>query len=113
MLDRLATAVHDPRAPTTNASSRCTRATSGFRSDATARVIARRVPGDSHVRWLVILDRALDPADPGIAAELESAFSQLRALTGLEGSSERKIRACGAIKQKRRASYLDVESRGC
>jgi hypothetical protein len=81
--------------------------------DATARVVARRVPGDSHVRRLVILDRGLDAADPAIRAGLESAPTELRALTGLEGSPERQIRSCGAIKRGRRASYLDVTSRGC
>jgi hypothetical protein len=55
---------------------------------ATARVIARRAPGESQVRWLVILDRGLDPADPGIGAELKLALSELRALTGLEGRGD-------------------------
>jgi hypothetical protein len=106
--------------------------------DTGALVVARRVPGESHVRWLVILDRGLDRADPCVRAELESALTDLRALTGLEqvlgsqpgaGRSEsarlavgsdlgadglvRQICACGAIKKRCRASYLDVKSRGC
>jgi hypothetical protein len=47
-----------------------------------ARVIARRVPGGSQVRWLVIVDQGLDAADPGIRAALEAALAELRAATG-------------------------------
>jgi hypothetical protein len=36
------------------------------------------------VRWLVILDRGLDPGNPVVGAELESALTELRAVTGLE-----------------------------
>ena len=47
-----------------------------------ARVVARRVPGGPQVRWLVILDRELDPADPEVRAGLEAALAELRADTG-------------------------------
>ena len=47
-----------------------------------ARVVARRVPGGPQVRWLVILDRGLDAADPGVRAGLEAALAELRAATG-------------------------------
>jgi hypothetical protein len=47
-----------------------------------ARVVARRLPGGAGIRWLVILDHGLDPADPGVRAGLESALTELRALTG-------------------------------
>ena len=50
--------------------------------EAGARVIARRVPGEPQVRWLVVLDRGLDAADPGIRAGLEAALAELRAATG-------------------------------
>ena len=50
--------------------------------EAGARVIARRVPGEPQVRWLVILDQGLDAADPGIRAGLEAALAGLRAATG-------------------------------
>src|SRR5215472_13214874 len=50
--------------------------------EAGARVIARRVPGRPQVRWLVILDRELDPADPEVRARLEAALARLRAVTG-------------------------------
>jgi hypothetical protein len=49
-----------------------------------ARVVARRVPGGVRVRWLVILDRGLDPGNPVVRAGLESALTELRAATGLE-----------------------------
>jgi len=49
-----------------------------------ARVIARRLPGQARIRWLVIVDRGLDPADPRIRAGLESALTGLRAETGVE-----------------------------
>jgi len=50
--------------------------------EAGARVIARRVPGEPQVRWLVVLDRGLDAADPGIRAGLGAALAGLRAATG-------------------------------
>jgi hypothetical protein len=49
-----------------------------------ARVVARRLPGQELLTWLVILDRGLDPANRGVRAELESALTELRAATGLE-----------------------------
>ena len=50
--------------------------------EAGARVIARRVPGEPQVRWLVILDRGLDAADPGVRAGLGAALAELRAAIG-------------------------------
>ena len=50
-----------------------------------ARVVARRLPR-SPVRWLVILDHGLDPGNPKIRAELESALTELRAVTGLDAA---------------------------
>jgi Cytochrome b(N-terminal)/b6/petB len=52
-----------------------------------ARVVARRRPGGPVVKWLVVLDHGLDPADPKIRAELRSALTALRAETGLEDGS--------------------------
>ena len=49
-----------------------------------ARVVARRVPGGTQVRWLVVLDHGLDPADPQLRSELKSALTALRAATGVE-----------------------------
>jgi hypothetical protein len=48
-----------------------------------ARVVARRLPGQARLTWLVILDRGLDPANRGVRAGLESALTELRAATGL------------------------------
>jgi hypothetical protein len=51
---------------------------------AAARVVAQRRPGGPGVAWLVVLDHGLDPADPQLRAELESALTTLRAQTGVE-----------------------------
>jgi hypothetical protein len=52
------------------------------------RVVARRLSGEARVRWLVILDQGLDPGNPGVRAELESALTELRAVTGVEDGAE-------------------------
>ena len=52
-----------------------------------ARLVARRLPGDAPITWLVILDRGLDPADPQVRAALESALTELRAVTGLDAAA--------------------------
>lgn len=54
--------------------------------DAGARVVARRLPGGAPVTWLVIFDHGLDPGNPGIRAALESAVTELRAVTGLDAA---------------------------
>jgi hypothetical protein len=48
-----------------------------------ARVIARRLPGDVGVTWLVVLDHGLDPGNLQVRAGLESALAELTAMTGL------------------------------
>jgi len=53
-----------------------------------ARIIARRAPGQPSVSWLIILDRGLDPADPAVRAALESALTDLRAMTGVDEAAE-------------------------
>jgi hypothetical protein len=53
-----------------------------------ARIIARRAPGQPSVSWLVIVDRGLDPADPAVRAALESALTNLRAMTGVDEAAE-------------------------
>ena len=52
--------------------------------EAGARAIARRVPGGSQVRWLVVLDHGLDPADPEVRTGLKAALTELREATGAE-----------------------------
>jgi hypothetical protein len=59
--------------------------------DAGARVVARRFPGEARVRWLVILDHRLDPGNPWVRAELESALTELRALTGAEDGAATQL----------------------
>jgi hypothetical protein len=56
----------------------------GLNSRAGARIIARRAPGRPSVTWLVILDPGMDPADPAIRAAVESALTDLRAVTGAD-----------------------------
>ena len=53
-----------------------------------ARIIARRAPGQPSVSWLVILDRGLDLADPALRSALESALTDLRAMTGVDEAAE-------------------------
>lgn len=52
-----------------------------------ARAVARRRPGEARIAWLVILDHGLDPGDPGVRAALDSALTELRALTRLEDAA--------------------------
>jgi hypothetical protein len=56
----------------------------GLNGRAGARVIARRAPGQRSVTWLVILDHGLDPADPTVRAAVQSALTNLRAVTGAD-----------------------------
>ena len=56
-------------------------------ADAGARAVARRLPGGAQVTWLVILDHGLNPAGPGVRAELESALTELRSTTGVEDAA--------------------------
>jgi hypothetical protein len=53
-----------------------------------ARVVARRAPGQPSVRWLVILDRGLDPADPAVQAAVASALTDLRTVTGADETAD-------------------------
>ena len=83
-----------------------------------ARMVARRIPGEAHVTWLVILDHGLDPGNPGIRDELESALTDLQAVTGIEDAAGpspglpglRRIAAVGAI--ERWGAPLDVKGAG-
>ena len=42
------------------------------------RVVARRAPGEEALVWQVVVDRGLDPADPGVIAAGEAAIADLR-----------------------------------
>ena len=57
---------------------------SALNEQAGARVVARRLPGATPIRWVVILDRGLDPKDLEVRTELESALAELRAVTGVD-----------------------------
>ena len=48
------------------------------RGRAGVRVVARRAPGSDEVVWQVVVDRGLDPADPGVQAASVAAVADLR-----------------------------------
>jgi len=48
-----------------------------------ALVSARRPPGGSRVRWNVVFDPGVDPADPLVRADADAAIAALRQATGL------------------------------
>lgn len=42
------------------------------------RVVARRAPGEEALVWQVVVDRGLDPGDPGVRAAGEAVIADLR-----------------------------------
>lgn len=48
-----------------------------------ARVVARRVPGSTDLRWSVVFDPGLDPSDPALRAAADAALAELRASLGV------------------------------
>ncbi len=48
-----------------------------------ARVVARRVPGETELRWTVVFDSGLDARDPALRARADSALADLRAALGV------------------------------
>ena len=48
-----------------------------------ARVVARRVPGSTDLRWSVVFDPGLDPTDPALRAAADAALAELRASLGV------------------------------
>lgn len=48
-----------------------------------ARVVARRVPGETELRWTVVFDSGLDARDPVLRARADAALAQLRAALGV------------------------------
>lgn len=48
-----------------------------------ARVVARRVPGSTDLRWSVVFDAGLDPRDPELRARADAALAELRASLGV------------------------------
>lgn len=51
--------------------------------DRGARLIARRVPGTDDVRWTVLFDLGLDPADPVLRARADSELNRVRSVLGV------------------------------
>ena len=51
--------------------------------DKGARVIARRVPGQTELRWTVVFDSGLDPRDPELRSRADAALADLRAALGV------------------------------
>jgi hypothetical protein len=48
-----------------------------------ARLVARRVPGSADLRWSVVFDAGLDPRDPELRREADSALVELRTALGI------------------------------
>jgi hypothetical protein len=48
-----------------------------------ARIVARRTPGSTELRWSVVFDPGLDPADPGLRAAADAALAVLRGSLGV------------------------------
>ena len=48
-----------------------------------ARVVGRRVPGTTDLRWSVVFDPGLDPGDPELRARADAALAELRASLGV------------------------------
>jgi hypothetical protein len=78
-----------------------------------ARVVARRLPSDARVTWLVILDPGLDPGDPGVRAELESALTGLRAVTGVAGGAGSEPGIAPTVARSGSWCALETRRRSC
>ena len=48
-----------------------------------ARIVARRTPGSSDLRWSVVFDAGLDPTDPALRAAADEALAALRGSLGV------------------------------
>lgn len=48
-----------------------------------ARFVARRVPGSTDLRWSVVFDTGLDPADPELRRRADEILADLRASLGV------------------------------
>jgi hypothetical protein len=51
--------------------------------DAGARLVARRIPGSTDLRWSVVFDPGLDPSDPDLRARADEALTALRSALGI------------------------------
>jgi hypothetical protein len=48
-----------------------------------ARIVARRTPGSTELRWSVVFDPGLDPRDPELRAAADEALAALRGSLGV------------------------------
>jgi hypothetical protein len=48
-----------------------------------ARFVARRVAGSSELRWSVVFDVGLDPADPDLRRRADAILGELRTSLGV------------------------------
>jgi hypothetical protein len=51
--------------------------------DRGARIVARRTPGSTELRWSVVFDPGLDPRDPELRAAADEALAALRGSLGV------------------------------
>ena len=51
--------------------------------DRGARLVARRVPGETDFRWSVVLDSGVDSSDPDVRERVDAALATLRTSLGL------------------------------
>jgi hypothetical protein len=51
--------------------------------DKGARVVARRVPGSTELRWSVVFDAGLDASDPALRDQADAALADLRSTLGV------------------------------
>jgi hypothetical protein len=51
--------------------------------DRGARIVARRQPSSTDLRWSVVFDPGLDPSDPGLRAAADEALAVLRGSLGV------------------------------
>jgi hypothetical protein len=54
-----------------------------LRGEVGARIVARRVPGSTELRWTVTFDAGLDPRDPDLRRRADEALDTLRTSLGV------------------------------
>ena len=54
-----------------------------LRGEQGARLVARRTPGESDLRWSVVFDPGLDPRDPDLRRRADAALDVLRTSLGV------------------------------
>lgn len=54
-----------------------------LRGEQGARLVARRTPGSTELRWSVVFDPGLDPSDPVLRARADEELARLRSSLGV------------------------------